>query len=255
MISSIRQSMLNLYCHCQEAFRRRYLENEIIPPAIAMATGTGVHRAAELNHRQKISSGMDLSIEEIQEAAAEGFIAEVEDKGVYFSGSAQELKKELGEAEDLSIKLARSYAQRIAPRIMPVAAELTLQAQHPDLAVPFSGTVDVVAEDNVCLDLKTARVKWRSGKEHETVQPAIYKWLLAEETGGNYAFGFHVLAYNGDTQYVPVESGEHEMAYVVNIARALLNSCKTGVFMPAVPGHWMCNQKFCGYWYGCKVRK
>lgn len=247
--------MLNLYCHCQEAFRRRYLEGEIIPPAIAMATGTGVHKAAEINHRQKIESGVDLCLEELKEIAADSFAKVVNETGVYFTGSTQELKNELGKAEDLSIKLADLYGRKVAPGIKPVAAELMLQAKHPDLDVPFSGTVDVVAEGNICLDLKTARVKWRAGKEKETVQPAIYRWMLNQQDGRQYKFEFHVLAYTGDTQVVDAPGSQREMDYIVNIAKAMLNSCKTGVFMPAVPGHWQCSEKWCGYWATCGARK
>lgn len=255
MISSIRQSMLNLYCHCQEAFRRRYLEGEIIPPAIAMAVGTGVHYAAEINHRQKINSGFDMLASELMEYAAEGFEDEVEANGVYFTGSKQELNKELVKAQDLSVSLAKSYAQKIAPQIIPVQAELKIMAQHADLPIPFSGTVDVVDAKNLCLDLKTAKAKWRAGKERETVQPIIYRWMLHENFGQDFNFGFHVMAYNGDVQYVPVENSNQEMAYVVNIARAMLNSIQTGCFMPAVPGHWMCQPAYCGYYANCHVKR
>lgn len=257
MFRLIRQSMINLYCHCQEAFRRRYIEGEIIPPAIAMAVGTGVHKAAEINHLQKVDSGLDMSIDELQDAAADGFSDEINNNGVYFTGSKQELRRELGKAQDLSITLAATYGKKIAPQIMPVAVEMKLQAKHPDLELPFSGTIDVVAEGNACLDLKTARVKWRAGKENETVQPAIYRFMLKENYGHDYNFGFHVMAYNGDTQFIPAQASNHEINYVVNIAKAMLNSCKTGVFMPAVPGHWICADggKYCGYWHSCRARK
>lgn len=255
MIKSVRQSMINLYCHCHEAFRRRYLENEIIPPAIAMAIGTGVHKAAEINHKQKINSGLDMRLDEILDAAADGFKAEIEDKGVYFVGSSQELYKELGKASDLSVNMARLYGKEIAPQIMPVAAEIQLQAQHPDLPVPFSGTVDVITENQSIIDLKTARVKWRAGKEKETVQPEIYRFMLRQNYGHDYDFGFHVMSYSGDTQYIQVQKSNQEMRYIVNLVKAMLNSIETGIFMPAVPGHWMCSDKWCGYYNTCKERK
>lgn len=256
MISSVRQSMVNLYCHCQEAFRRRYIEGEIIPPAIAMAVGTGVHKAAETNHKQKINTGMDMRIDEILDAAADGFQTEVEQNGVYFTGSRSELNKELGKAQDLSINLAALYGKKIAPAIMPVAAELKIEAQHPDLPIPFSGTIDVVTQKSI-IDLKTARVKWRAGKEKETVQPEIYRFMLRENDGHDYDFGFHVMAYTGETQYIPVKKSNQEMGYVVGIVKAMLNSIKTGCFMAAVPGHWICADggKFCGFWHTCKARR
>lgn len=220
-----------------------------------MSIGTGVHYAAEVNHRQKIDSGMDMRLSDIQDAAADGFYQDVEKNGVYFTGNRAELMKELGKAQDLSIKLAGKYLSEVAPQIMPVAAEMKIEAQHPELPIPFSGTVDVVDAKDICLDLKTARQKWRSGKERETTQPAIYRWMLKQHFGHDYGFGFHVLTHNGGTQFISVEASDHEMAPVIGIAKAMLNSIYSGCFMPAVPGHWICQEKFCGYIHSCPYKK
>lgn len=247
--------MLGLFCNCQEAFRRRYIEGEIIPPAIAMAVGTGVHKAAEINHKQKIESGVDLRLDELQDAAADGFKNAVEESGVYFTGSKHELYSELGKGSDLSVKMAGVYGKQIAPQIQPVAAEIKLTAQHSDLPVPFLGIVDVIDARGMIVDLKTSKAKWRSGKEKESLQPGIYKWLIRRNVNQELDFCFFVMAYNGDTQYVQTEKSDGDISYIVNIAKAMLHAVKNGVFMPAVPGHWLCSEKFCGYHGTCRVRK
>lgn len=254
MIKHISPSMLGLYCNCQEAFRRRYIEGEKIPPAIAMAVGTGVHKAAEINHLQKMDTGLDMPIDELQDAAADGFRNAVEDSGVYFTGTRQELNKELGKGSDLSVKMAGLYGSKVAPKIQPVAAEMKLTACHEDLPVPFLGIVDVVNQGNIVADLKTANKKWRAGKEKESLQPAIYKFLLKQNYGHDYEFDFHVMAYDGNVQHIEMRYKEN-IGYVVNLAKALLNSCESGVFMPAVPGHWLCSDRWCGYYNSCRVRK
>lgn len=254
MIRHISPSMLGLYCNCQEAFRRRYLEGEKIPPAIAMAVGTGVHKAAEINHKQKIESGVDMRLDELQDAAADGFKNAIEESGVYFTGTRQELYSELGKGSDMSVKMAGLYGKQIAPKIKPVAAELKLEAYHDQLPVPFLGIVDVINQGRIVADLKTANKKWRAGKERESLQPAIYKFLLRQNYGFDYGFDFHVMAYNGDVQHIEMRDRE-PIGYVVNIAKAMLNSCKSGVFAPAVPGHWLCTNKYCGYYGTCRVRR
>lgn len=254
MIRHISPSMLGLYCNCQEAFRRRYLEGEKIPPAISMAVGTGVHKAAEINHKQKIKSGIDMRLDELQDAAADGFKNAVEESGVYFTGTRQELYSELGKGSDLSVQMAGLYGKQIAPKIKPVAAELKLTAQHYDLPVPFLGIVDVVNQGNTIADLKTSNKKWRSGKEKESLQPAIYEYLLKCNKNEAYDFDFHVMSYDGNVQHIKIRDNQ-PIRYVVNIAKALFNSCSSGVFMPAVPGHWLCSNKWCGYYETCRARK
>jgi hypothetical protein len=48
-----------MFQRCGEQYRRRYLENEIIPPGISARIGSGVHKAAEINFRAKIQTGED----------------------------------------------------------------------------------------------------------------------------------------------------------------------------------------------------
>lgn len=251
---SIRQSMLNLFCHCQVAFCHRYVEGEIMPPGIAARIGSGVHKAAEVNHKQKMDSGMDIPISEMQEIASDEYASLVNSEGVYFPGTATELKVELGKGEDLAVALTANYGAQIAPKITPVAAEIMLEAQHPDLPIPFSGTLDVVNAGGIILDLKTASKKWRAGKEQETTQPTLYKYMLRENSGELPKFGFHILAYDGQTQYVSTEDGLLGMERILAISRAMLHAVESGVYLPAVPGHWMCKDGgvYCGYWYSCK---
>lgn len=253
-ITHISQSMINLYCNCQEAFCRRYIMGEIIPPALAMAIGTGLHCAAEKNHKQKIDSGFDISLEEIEETASQGFLNEIETKGVYFAEKVDNVQKELGQAQDLSVNLARQYLKSVAPQINPVEAELSISVQHPELNIPFMGIADVITSDDTCIDLKTAKAKWRKGKEKESVQPILYRYLLENTYQKNYTFGFHVLAYNGDVQYIPIVTSNQDMDKIVGISKAIINSVDTGIYMPAVLGHWICQKSWCGYWHTCKVK-
>lgn len=195
-----------------------------------------------------------MPIDELQDAAADGFKNAVEESGVYFTGTRQELYSELGKGSDLSVQMAGLYGKQIAPKIQPVAAELKLESQHEQLPVPFLGIVDVINQGNIVADLKTANKKWRAGKEKESLQPAIYKFLLRQNYGHDFGFDFHVMAYDGNIQHIEMRDKEN-IGYVVNIAKALLNSCQSGVFMPAVPGHWMCSNKWCGYHGTCLARK
>ena len=75
MIDHISPSMLGLFSRCQEAFRRRYIEGVKLPPGIAACIGTGMHKGAEANHRQKIESGVDMPLGDIQDAARDGYNA------------------------------------------------------------------------------------------------------------------------------------------------------------------------------------
>src|SRR5580700_2286114 len=69
-------TQLEMFSRCGEQYRRRYIEHEIIPPGIAMAKGKGFHAGAEHNMRQKLETGVDLSVAEIVDVAVTSFEAE-----------------------------------------------------------------------------------------------------------------------------------------------------------------------------------
>ena len=85
MIASFRQSSLSTWENCPEQFRRRYVEGEIIPPGLAAHIGTGVHRAAEVNHRAKLATGRDEPLGVLQDAARDGYVKAVKAQGAYFA--------------------------------------------------------------------------------------------------------------------------------------------------------------------------
>lgn len=253
MIDHISPSMLGLFCKCQEAFRRRYLEREVIPPGIAAIIGTGMHKGAEVNHKQKIDSGADLPLDAIQDAARDGYMKAVKG-GVFIpAGEESEAKKDLASGVDTVTNLAASYARQVAPSITPIAAEEKLQAEVPGLPVPLLGILDVLDISGWCPDLKSAGRKWSAGKEEGQLQPAIYTHLLRTVRDiSSPTFSFEVISHKGEHQHIPVRTQPEDMAAIITRAQILLCTVQTGLFLPAEPGHWMCSPKWCGYWWSCR---
>ncbi|MBO4313952.1 MAG: PD-(D/E)XK nuclease family protein [Desulfovibrio sp.] len=251
-INHISPSMLGLFCRCQEAFRRRYVEGIIIPPGIAACIGTGMHRGAEANHKQKMQSGVDMPIGDIQDAARDAYRKAVSD-GVFIpAGEEAEAPKELAKGADTAVSLAAAYAVHVAPKINPVAVEEKMTAYVDDLPVPFMGIIDVLDKSDWCPDLKSSGRKWPAGKAAGNMQPPIYRHLLRETRGiADATMSFEVITHNGEHQHVPVEVHDEDIAPVIARAKGLLFALNSGVFLPSEPGHWMCSPKWCGYWYSC----
>lgn len=251
MIDHISPSMLGLFCRCQEAFKRRYLDGDIIPPGIAACIGTGVHRAAEANHRQKISSGVDLSVEELQDTARDAYGKALE-KGVFLTEEEKaDAQTVLGNGADTAVTITGAYAEKVAPTITPALVEEKLTAEIPGLELPMLGIIDLYDKSNRTKDFKTAGKKWAAGKAESEMQPPIYDWLLRENGFQPEGFDFEVLTHKGDHQHLEVTPHAEDMGPIITRAKALIESTKRGDFLPAEPGHWMCGPKWCGYYYTC----
>lgn len=251
MIDHISPSMLGLFCRCQEAFRRRYIEGIKLPPGIAACIGTGMHKGAEANHRQKMGSGCDLPVSDIQDAARDGYHKAVSD-GVFIpAGEEAGASAELSKGVDTAVSLAAAYARHVAPRIRPVAVEYKMEAAVEGLPVPLLGIIDVLDESGWCPDLKSAGRKWPESKAEGNMQPPIYHYLLKVTRGIEASMSFEVITHKGDHQPIPANVRDDDLAPIVARAKGLLHTMQSGVFLPAEPGHWMCGPKWCGYWHSC----
>ena len=93
MIDRLSVSQLDMFARCGEQYRRRYIEGEIVPPGIAARIGTGVHKAAETNWREKMRTGRDMPLDAVQDCAAEAYHKALQD-GVFFRSEERRVGKE-----------------------------------------------------------------------------------------------------------------------------------------------------------------
>lgn len=258
MIKAIHQSMLNMAFRCGESFRRRYIENEIIPPGIAAGRGTGLHYANKVNLRQKIQTGLDLPISDIKDAARDGYVKAFEG-GVYIpKDQLPEKEKLLNEGLDDSIRCAEVYLEKVAPEIKPKAVEEPFTIEV-GLALPLSGTIDIEQEAKVD-DLKTSSKKWAEGQIQKELQPIMYSFAHEKMTGIRPLFKYHILiARRG--KYGPTSAGydsqeitctdRHYSALIANL-NVFIEMLQKGVFTPANPTSWWCGSAdWCGYFPTC----
>lgn len=256
MISTIRQSSLSTFENCPEMFRRRYIEDEIIPPGIAAHIGTGLHKGAEVNHRAKMVTGRDEPLDVIQDAARDGYIQAVKEKQIYVAPEDRPAARLEAEAAiDQTVGLAALYHREVAPTILPALVEHRVEIEVPGLALPVSGTLDVVDADNLLADLKTASKAWPESKANTSPQATIY-YLLVKETTGRPPSGirFDVLI-KGKTprrQTLTTTRTRADFQTLVLRMNIMLQMIYAGLFPPAPTGHWICSPRFCGYWWSCR---
>lgn len=136
-------SQLTLFARCPEQYRRVYVLGERRPPAGALIFGSADHKAHELNFAQKISSGVDLPVDDVKTAFAEAFDNEVEK-----AGGENEVEWENdkpGDLKDTGVALVAHYTKNVSPRIQPLAVEEKFEIEIPGVPLKVIGYVDVRA--------------------------------------------------------------------------------------------------------------
>ena len=254
-IKAIHQSTLGSWLRCGEAFRRRYIEGEIIPPGIAARRGSGTHKAVEINHRQKIKSGVDLPLGDLKDAARDEFVRLIKDEGVFIpKEQLSEKDKILNEGLNQTIQATEIYRGEIAPKIQPVRVEERITVDVPGIALPISGTLDAEDDKGFIQDLKVMKRKSQAAADRDP-QPGFY-YLLRKGLTGEWPAGFkYQLIIPNKTMLHEEITTYRNMAQIKILFRYIeqfLNDLKTGSFKPADPGHWLCHPEWCGFYRDCK---
>jgi len=182
-MEAITPSMLSMFLRCPHQFERRYLKGEIIPPGIAARRGSATHKAAQLNHEQKLHTKTDLPLEELQDAARDHYVHLVKEEGVFIpKDQVADKEKLLAAGLDATVRLTTLYWEALAPAIAPVWVEEKLSFEA-EIGLPLRGTIDVFTQDQWLPDLKTAE-KSKSSKDADySLQLTFYAGLVATRSG------------------------------------------------------------------------
>jgi hypothetical protein len=255
MVDFISQSMFGMFLRCASQFERRWINGEIIPPGIAARRGSAIHKAAEINHAQKLHSKEDLPIGDLQDAARDHYVLLVQEEGVFIPQDQVSGKERLlAEGLDAATRLTKLYHDALAPQIMPVLVEerLTIDA---GLDLPIKGTIDVLTVDNWMPDMKTAAKSKGASEAENSLQLTFYAGLVANHTGKwPEKVSLEILVDNKTPKLQSLETkrGPDDWAKLILRLQLFVAQLRTGLFPPCDPGHWLCSPAWCGYFQTCK---
>jgi hypothetical protein len=250
-------SQLSLYFSCGEAFRRRYIEKEVVPAGIGALIGTGMHAAAEHNFRQKIESHADLPEQEVIEAAIAGFEKRLASDGVTLTPE-EELRGRavvLDAAKDKVAQFAAAFMVYQAADYQPKAVEKYIVIPVPRGPSDIVGYLDLVTVDHDVLDFKTGKRAKSSHSAAESTQLTLYA------AGHKVAFGtparkvgldILIETTKGVRRQVLMDTRDHkDFVVLANRLNTMEKGVQAGVFLPANVGDWKCSNKWCEYFTTC----
>jgi RecB family exonuclease len=252
----ISPSQLESFCRCPEAYRRRYLDGEIIPPGIAILKGTAFHGGAAVNMRQKIESHVDLPVADIVDAARAAF-----DQATHgeYQLSAEEQSRGaaivLGEAIDDTLDMVHVHARQQAPDYQPVLVEEKLRIVLPNAPRDLLGIIDLADDQDRVIDFKTAGRKKNQADADDSVQLTVY------DAAFRVRFGRAPKEVRLDAviqtktkterQVVASDRSGDDFNALANRINVVTAAIEAGSFPPATPGAWWCGPRWCGYHSTC----
>lgn len=248
-------TQIDTYCRCPEAYRRRYVEGEKIPPGIALLKGKGFHAGAETNMRQKIDSHEDLPASDIVDASVASFEAEMQGGFALSTDEAfRGAKVVLGEAKDSLVSLAKAHAEQQAPEYQPVMVEERVEIElTPERSLV--GVIDLADDKGRVVDFKTAGKSKSQSEADASIQLTTYAAAYHVHQGEPPSLVQLDVLVSGKKgvkrQVLESRRGVADFTALANRINAVAAAIDAGIFPPAPPGAWQCSPRWCGYWNSC----
>ena len=260
-------SMISGMWKCGIQVQRRHgktlgigIEDEIIPPGIAMAIGTSTHEVVAKNLIHKMKNQELLPRADYIDLARDNWIMFYPDV-MLTEEEAVNSKKTQGESTDKAIKLAAVHYDLVAPNLHPVAIEEKFVIEWPDYPYDLKGTKDL-RENNSIVDLKTS-AKIASGNLANSIQMRMYSLDEVVNDRGiplnNHVDQLRYLKSGpkwARFTVAPTKTWIDQLLPHVERAITIIEAVKEGkqAMTPADPSdyNWVCSKKWCGYAETCE---
>lgn len=254
MIDHLSASQIDMFYRCGEQWKRRYIDDEKLPPGVAAHVGTGLHGACEYNFKTKIETKEDQPLDALTDCAVEYYQNSL-DRGVFFLEEEKDNRaKVMQEGEKTVVDLTELARREFMPSVTPKLVEEKMFCDLPGVEVPVLGYLDLYTEDDRLLDIKTSGRKWAQSRADISTQPTIYREMINQNMGhypSRITFDIFISTKERKYQTLETTRGQDDLTVLANRTKTMLRMIQAGLFPPSDPSAWQCSVKFCGYYQTC----
>lgn len=207
----------------------------------SLALGSAVHRALEINFREKYETGEDLDSTGVVAIFREFWGIELERTLFQPEENPAELAR-LGE------RIVRKYMDEAAPRIQPAAVELEVTGHIAGVRV--AGRVDLLDTQGRIIDLKTAARRPNCVSPDYAFQLATYRQITPGASG---QARLDTLVRTQLVQLVTLEYtvGEQDLEATRTLYPLAQAGMRSGLYFPNRQSI-LCSRRNCPFWRECE---
>ncbi len=239
-------SQVSTYEACPRKYEYHYIKHFPEPPVVAFKFGTCTHEALELNFAQKVQSREDLPTEAVLGHFMDGW------------GRHKSLPFDAGDGWDISLSkgvaILQTYMSFHAPAVQPLWVEQRVEVDVGE-GLQYLGVVDILTEDHVLIDFKTAKRPWTAERARESTQLTGYALLVYTRLGELPAnTRIHCLVKDGSVK--DLDAGVRTQEDVTRYCESL-HACARDISAGKFPrrtkadGHQWCSQQWCPFYTDC----
>lgn len=247
--------------HCGEKFRRKYLENERMPPSPRMLRGTVVHKVGAMALLRKLEEQTLPSVQEARDLASDEFDVQWAG-GVSFDQepTAESAGQQKGASKDFATDLSALFVSTVAPKVEPVAVERKITVRPKDSDLVIHGTMDLIEkrpDGEAIRDWKTSEKSPAKSAADDSQQLSMYAMLRQAEVGTapvQLSLDYLVRTpERKDVKHVRLDTTRDagDVTALVHRLNTAVEAVKRGTFMPAAPDWWGCSARWCEFFKSC----
>lgn len=250
-LAHLSYSSISAYQSCARSWRFRYIDKIKTPASPALIFGTAIHQAV-----QAVVSGTTSA--KIEDIWAEKW-AGVQQQDVAWDGALPEQM-----ANEGLRMLAHPGIMDVITGLHPLiengqpAIEQRVELHIVSVPVPVIGFIDLITNDGIPHDFKTASRAWTQEQAQSEMQPLFYLAALGQMgyTLNPHRRFRHIIFVKTRTPQVQMFESTFAFAqymFLVNTIQQVWRGIESGVFPPN-PGSWKCSERYCDYWRLCRGR-
>jgi PD-(D/E)XK nuclease superfamily len=254
-VTDLSVSSVETFTHCQEKWRRRYMEAEPEFSTPALILGKAVHAAeAHADHHQ-IDTGSRPTTEQNSEVLRDEIVYSLANEEVDLGESSE------GKIIDTGVAVIGAYDEALEGiGFEPVKVEEGFKIQFDEAEWGFRGFIDVEAADGKLVDRKVIGRKLSEDAAATNLQPTAY--MLAKREAGEPSTGFeyHTIIKTKvpKTEFLQAPRSDANLddfvRHLMDTA-AQINWCaENDIWLGAAASSPLCSSKTCGYWATCRYR-
>lgn len=249
-------SALNMLFRCGEQFRRRYIENEVIPPGIALIIGRATDHTVTMNLRNKKDKKELLPLEQISDTARDAVVNEFHGKIKLTDEEAEKgIRKVKGETIDTTIQLSILHATETAPIIRPTHVQWPWVIDLDGFPFSIAGTMDIREGYRSIRDTKTSKKTPPKDVAEKSLQLTMYAmalWVLKKKTPQRVWLDYLIRKKNIEARSFFDVKTETDFRMLIRRIEIAAEAIEKESFVPVNPDHWVCDPRYCGYYDTCK---
>jgi hypothetical protein len=234
-------SQVRCFLDCQARWWFKYGLMLPEPKNSSLALGLAIHRALEVNFREKLETHEDLD--------TAGVVMLFRDAWMEQCGQTQFTKDESQhDIRRVGERLVAKYMDEVAPKVEPAAVELDVQGEISGVAV--RGRVDVLDEDGRLIDFKTASRRPSSVSPDYAFQLATYR-QITPGASGEVRIDSLVKTMTPQIVQQSYTVGEADLRATKVLFPMVQEAMGSGMYCPNRQS-MLCSHKHCAFWQQCE---